>query len=174
MPRLALILTAVAVMLGARAAEARQGQKTPERPTPSLLSFSTGPRASEREVRRLVELVGVVEKELASIDVVMGMLKKQMPTVPEKVWTEVRAEFVKSFTRESIIAGYVPIYSGHFNAKEVRQLIAFYSSPVGKRLVAETPLIEAEAFMMGMERGQEMGERLRHMLKTKGYNVPST
>ena len=173
MRRLVLIFTALTILLGARGADARL--KLAAAPTPpQLLANSTGPRASERDVRRLIELVGVVEKELASIDVVMEMLKKQMPTVPAKVWPEVRAEFVKTFSREAIITGYIPIYSSHFNANEVRQLIAFYSSPVGKKLVSEMPLIEAEAFLQGIERGQEMSERLRGLLKAKGYNVPST
>jgi hypothetical protein len=170
---LLLIFTALAIVLGARCAEAQERLAAAPSP-PQLLANSTGPRASEREVRQLIELIGVVEKELASIDAVMDMLKRQMPTVPEKVWPEVRAEFVKTFSREALIKGYVPIYSSHFNASEVRQLIAFYSSPVGKKLVAEMPLIEMEAFVMGVERGQEMGERLRGILKAKGYSVPST
>jgi hypothetical protein len=173
MLRFALVLTSLTIMLGARAADARQ-TKAPALPTAQLELPSPAPRASEREVRRLVGLVGVVEKELASIDVVMNVLKQRTPNVPEKVWTEVRAEFVKTFNREAIIAGYVPIYAGHFNAKEVRQLIAFYSSPVGKKLVAEMPVIETEAFFKGMERGQEIGERVREILKAKGYTVPST
>jgi hypothetical protein len=173
MLRFALIFTVLTIVLGARGADAQQ-RSSAAGASPQLLSRSVGPRAREREVRRLVELVGVVEKELASIDVVMDMMKKQMPTVPERVWPDVRAEFVKNFTRESIIAGYMPIYSSHFNATEIRQLLAFYSSPVGKKLVAEMPLIETEAFLKGIERGREIGERLREILKAKGYSVPST
>jgi hypothetical protein len=186
MHRFTLTFAALFILFGATAAHARQKSDEmppppPPAPTPTptmllqqLLSNSKGPRASEQEVRRLVELVGVVEKELKSIDFVMNLMKRQMPTVPERVWPEVRAEFVKSFTRESIIKGYVPIYSNHFNAKEVRQLIAFYSSPVGKKLVSEMPHIETEAFLMGVERGREIGERLREILKNKGFSVPST
>ncbi len=186
MHRFALACAALFILLGASAARARQKSDEPPPPPPPaptpapklslprVIAPVNGPRASEQEVRRLVELVGVVERELKSIDFVMNMMRRQMPTVPERVWPEVRAEFVKSFTRESIIKGYVPIYSSHFNAREVRQLIAFYSSPVGKKLVTEMPRIETEAFLMGVERGREIGERLREILKNKGFNVPST
>ncbi|HEX7314681.1 MAG TPA: DUF2059 domain-containing protein [Pyrinomonadaceae bacterium] len=170
MHRFALIFAALALLLGARGADARQ--ETARTPA-QLFGQSTGPRASEREVRRLIELIGVVEKELATIEVVMKGMRAQMPDVPEKVWLEVRAEFVKNVNRESIITLYVPIYSGHFNATEIRQLIAFYESPVGKKLVAEMPLIEIEAFTKGVEWGQEMSKKLLELLKSKGYKVPS-
>lgn len=132
-----------------------------------------GAKASESEVKRLIELTGVVDREMASIEPLMGEWKRLMPQIPERVWAEVRAELRKVFTRETIIEMYVPIYTRHFDAAEVRKLIAFYSSPVGRKLVAETPEMQTEAYMDGVARGIKAGERIREMLKAKGYDVPS-
>ena len=126
------------------------------------------------DVKRLVEATGVVERELSTMEPLLARMKQQMPQVPEKVWKEVEAEFRKVFTRETVIEMYAPIYSRHFDAEEVRRLLAFYNSPVGKKLVAETPMIEMEAFLDGVQRGMNLGEKIREMLKARGYNTPIT
>ena len=126
------------------------------------------------DVKRLVEATGVVERELRQMEPLLARMKQQMPNVPEKVWKEVEAEFRKVFTRETIIEMYAPIYSRHFGPDEVRRLLAFYTSPVGKKLVAETPMIEVEVFLDGMQRGVNIGEKIREMLKSRGYSTPIT
>jgi hypothetical protein len=126
------------------------------------------------DVKRLVEATGVVDRELKSVEPLLARMKQQMPNIPEKVWKDVEVEFRKVFTRETIIDMYAPIYSRHFEPDEVRRLLAFYNSPVGKKLVAETPTIEIEAFIDGMQRGINIGEKIREMLKSKGYNTPIT
>jgi hypothetical protein len=126
------------------------------------------------EVKRLIEATGIVERELRQMEPLLARMKQQMPQVPEKVWKEVEGEFRRVFTRETIIEMYAPIYSRHFEPDEVRRLLAFYSSPVGKKLVAEMPLIEVEAFLDGMQRGVNIGEKIREMLKSRGYNTPIT
>ena len=126
------------------------------------------------DVKRLVEATGVVERELKSVEPLLARMKQQIPNVPEKVWKEVEGEFRKVFTRETIIEMYAPVYTRHFGPDEVRRLLAFYTSPVGKKLVAETPMIELEVFLDGMQRGINIGEKLREMLKSKGYSTPIT
>lgn len=126
------------------------------------------------DAKRLVEATGVVDRELGSIDPLLARMKQQMPTVPEKVWKEVEIEFRKVFTRETIIDMYAPVYSRHFAPAEVRRLLVFYTSPVGKKLVSETPMIEVEVFVDGMRRGMNLGEKIREILKAKGYNTPIT
>lgn len=165
---------ALALALAPQVAAARaQGKRRPSRVMVVVAPAEKAGKASEAEVRRLIELTGVVERELSSFEPLMSEWKRLMPHIPESVWAEVGAELRRSFTRETIIGMYVPIYTRHFDAAEVRKLIAFYSSPVGRKLVAETPEMESEAYMGGMARGIKAGERIREMLKAKGYNLPS-
>lgn len=178
MRSLTLTLTILTILLGARTSAALQKPRrpAPPPPPPPARTGAQAPlsRAEQSNLRRLVELTGVVEKELRSVDVVMEMFKKQSPNVPDTVWVEVRKEFEKGFNRETIITMYTSVYSNFFDAAEVRQLIAFYASPVGRKLISSTPLIEVEVFLKGAERGADMGERIRQILKGKGYAVPAT
>jgi hypothetical protein len=50
----------------------------------------------------------------------------------------------------------VPIYARHFTQEELEQLLAFYQSPIGKRMVEEQPLLVKES----MEAGAEWGKRI--------------
>lgn len=176
MRKLKLTLTLLTIVLGARTATAWQKPQKPEPPPPPAVIVAPEPtsRADKLSLRQLVELTGIVEKELRSIDVVMDMFKRQSPNVPDSVWVEVRKEFDRSFNRESIITMYAAIYATHFNPAEVRKLIAFYASPVGRKLVTAGPLMEMEAMLQGVKRGMDIGERIRELLKSKGYNAPAT
>lgn len=135
-----------------------------------------GPSAAQRadDVKRLIEATGVVERELKSLEPLLERMRAQAPQIPEKVWKEVQTEFRNVFTRETIIEMYAPVYSRHFAPDEIRRLLAFYSSPLGKKLVAETPMIEVEVFIDGMQRGMNIGEKIREMLKARGYDAPIT
>ena len=48
---------------------------------------------------------------------------------------------------------YVPIYQKYFTLDELREIVAFYDSPVGRKLAAATPAMTRE----GMEKGQQLG-----------------
>lgn len=137
---------------------------------------SRGPSAAQmaEDVKRLVEATGVVERELRSLEPLLTRMREQSPQIPEKVWQEVQAEFRNVFTRETIIEMYAPVYSRHFAPGEIRRLLAFYKSPLGKKLVAETPMIELEVFVNGMQRGINIGEKIRELLKSRGYDTPIT
>jgi hypothetical protein len=52
----------------------------------------------------------------------------------------------------------VPIYARHFTQEELEQLLAFYQSPIGKRMVEEQPLIVKESMEVGAEWGRKLAE----------------
>lgn len=50
---------------------------------------------------------------------------------------------------DEMIAAMVPLYTRHYTAEEIRQLTAFYSSPVGRKMMALTPQLSAEGMAIG-------------------------
>ncbi len=128
--------------------------------------------AKAKNIRRLLELNGILRRELASIDPIFEHFRRVAPQVPVKIWAELKKEFRAEYNADTIVALYVPIYAAHFNDAELQQLINFYQSPLGQKLIRETPEIEVEAFTVGLERGQKLGARIRDRLKTLGFNLP--
>lgn len=166
------MLAAVSVFVFAAQACARaQASKGSKRTAPARVSAADN---SAEELRRLIEATGVVERELKALDPMLAGLRKKAPQVPEKVWKEVEAEFKSAFTRETVIDMYAPAYKRHFEPDEIRRLLAFYTSPVGKKLVEVSPMMEMEVFLEGVERGMNIGEKIRELLKARGYDTPIT
>jgi hypothetical protein len=118
-----------------------------------------GDPATKADVQKLTELivarkqfdavVGVVTRQLPSIT--ESIVKKQLPNAtPEEAarmkefasnWTE---KMFQHMPYDELMEAIMPAYQHHFTHGEVQELIRFYSSPVGKKLVAETPAVMAE------------------------------
>ncbi len=71
----------------------------------------------------------------------------------------------KDFPIDEIIDAMVPIYQKHLTKSDLEAVIAFYSSPVGQRLLKEQPAMMAEGMQAGqdimMRKLPEMEERLK-------------
>ena len=78
--------------------------------------------------------------------------------------------YAKEMNSDSMIELVIPIYAKHFSHDEIKQLIAFYQSPIGKRLIEEQPAIAQEAMQVGQAWGQQIGQRIAQKLKDAGYD----
>lgn len=87
-----------------------------------------------------------------------------MPDVPADFWTD----FQKECDSNTFIDMIVPVYEAHFSDDEVKQLIAFYESPIGKKLAAAQPLIVQESMTVGQKWGRQVGQRVMQRLQEKG------
>jgi hypothetical protein len=67
------------------------------------------------------------------------------------------------------------VYAHHLTADELKQLTAFYRSPIGQRFLEQMPLIVQESLTAGQKFGQEVAGELReHMLeelRKRGHNL---
>jgi hypothetical protein len=85
------------------------------------------------------------------------------------------SELAKRLPR--IMEAYARIYTLHFTLAELRELNRFYDTPIGRKLVKETPAISAEAMAMSQAFGQEIvGEVMRAVapeLEKRRLNGPS-
>ena len=69
----------------------------------------------------------------------------------------------------------ITIYDNNFSADEIKQLVAFYQSPVGRKIVSQLPQLMQQSMTMGQSWGQQAGaravERIRAAAKQKGYDL---
>lgn len=66
-------------------------------------------------------------------------------------------------------------YASHFTEAELKQVLAFYATPTGKKLVVELPKVLQESFAEAKQWGVKISEqvtiRLREEMKKKGYKI---
>jgi uncharacterized protein len=108
---------------------------------------------------------------------IMGSLKKENLKIPDTVWDEFTGMCAEEMKRslpeleEPVIA----IYDANFSADEIKQLVVFYQSPVGRNIVIQLPQLMQQSVAMGQSWGQQAGahaiERIRAAAKQKGYDL---
>lgn len=87
--------------------------------------------AVARQLLRALDL----DRDGALIDGLVDALSKRLPTVPPEVWEKVRAGAASEESTRSRVA----IYRRHFSLEELKGLLAFWQSPLGRRYVQEEP-----------------------------------
>ena len=63
----------------------------------------------------------------------------------------------------------VPIYDKYYTEEEINQIIAFYNSPVGKKMISTMPLVMQESMAAGQAWGKQLAAKVAQELKENGY-----
>ncbi len=119
----------------------------------------------EADIRKLMEISGTADLAAQLMDQMLVPLKQAVPDVPEEFWEA----FMAKVDTDEVIALNVPIYAKYFTHEEVRQLLAFYSAPLGQKIIATMPLVMQESFAAGQQWGQRLGQQVVDELAAEGY-----
>lgn len=124
----------------------------------------------DRDIRRVLAMVLPKERINQTLSEVLEALRQiTRPQVPDKVWQDVIEEL--HIDSELILQSYVRIYDFYYTHDEVRQLLKFYESPLGRKLVRNAVLIELESSAHGQRIGRELIQRVTEKLRAKGYST---
>jgi hypothetical protein len=122
--------------------------------------------AKVKSIRQLLELTHVAALLAQNMDVSMQNQRQVNPQIPAAFWD--------SFTKKAheriseLIDSIVPIYARHFSQAEVDQLVSFYATPLGQRLLIEQPAIMGESTDMGRKWGMVLGREVGDSLARAG------
>ena len=121
--------------------------------------------AQADDVRQLLELTGVAQSFIQVLPNMLAPLKKLQPNVPDEFWKE----FSKGITAESLIDRIVPIYQKYYSQDDVKQLLSFYQSPVGRKTIQVQTDLMRDSLVAGQQWGAELGKQAVIRLAEKGY-----
>ena len=122
-------------------------------------------------VKSLVEpvVVGVVEQTKGSILQTNPGLSKDL----EEVSAQLRAEY-QPRTAE-VTNEIVRLYAQRFTEQELKDAVAFYKTPAGKKMLAEEPKILDETYARLQQWAnrlqEEVASRVRVEMKKRGHNL---
>jgi uncharacterized protein len=125
-------------------------------------------QAKRADIIRLLRMTGAAKGAAQAVDLMLPSLKQAMPQVPEQVWQEFRSEV----REEDMIELTYEIWNKHFSHQEIRDLIRFYQSPTGLKIIRETPTIQEESLVAGQKWGNQIVNRILARLRDKGYQLP--
>jgi hypothetical protein len=101
-------------------------------------------------------------------DRILDTFRRTMPQVPAEVWEEFRVESDPRELEDAV----VPLYLAAFTAAEMDEMLAFYHSPVGEKLLRKQPEIFRASNEAGRQWATDLTFRLRARLTEKGYPPP--
>lgn len=109
----------------------------------------------EKDIRALLEVDGTCETSQQITRAMLEQMKRFMPPAPEGFWDD----FLKGVDYGEFVDLLVPIYARHMSHEDVKGLIAFYQTPLGRRIVKSEAAITPEAMLAGMTWGQQLGRK---------------
>ena len=97
-----------------------------------------------------------------------AMMKQQKPEVPELAWADLNDDLAVDALKELTVL-MSPVYQKHLTLEDLKGIIAFYNTPIGKKFAKKTPLITNESMQVTQQWGMKLMGKIQQKLKDKGY-----
>ncbi|MFT3825478.1 MAG: DUF2059 domain-containing protein [Chitinophagaceae bacterium] len=107
------------------------------------------------EIRKMNKATGSME---AATSIMKQMIEEQKknpnPQVPAEFYDRFLAQINSGRVSSLLENAIIKVYREKFTVEEIKQLTAFYATPVGKKVAAELPSISARSEAAGEELGK--------------------
>lgn len=132
--------------------------------------------ASTGSDRIAAQFAGAVTQSLAHT------LKAAHPDVPERVFVSIRHDLTAMFTEkmnapDGMIERVVPVYHKHFTHDEIRELLAFYQTAIGRKAIDVLPNVVGESTAIGQAWGRGLAADIRRLIDAalgkEGIDMPA-
>lgn len=122
--------------------------------------------ASKEQIEKLFKVMDIRNQTIAMMD---SMQQQMQAMTTETIRTRypeitpaqmirlnrISADTLKDFSVDGMLDDMIPIYQKHLSQADVDAMIAFYSSPTGKKLMQQLPQITQEAMQASYQRMQK-------------------
>lgn len=139
----------------------------------ALLGLSTinsyaGTQATEKSIKELLVLTGAANLGIQIIQNILPNMKQLVPDAPESFWTE----FMKEVNPDEMMALVIPIYQKYFTEHEIQEILKFYKSPTGQKVIQNLPQVTQESMVAGQQWGQMLGQRVVEKARAQRTKSP--
>jgi uncharacterized protein len=120
-------------------------------------------------IRQLLEETHAADQMIAVVETNLPAQRAAMPGIPAVFWDRfiagVRAQ------RGELLDAIVPIYARAFDLAELEQLLAFYKTPLGQRLIVLQPSLLRDSTQVGQLWGARIGQAVGEQLAKEGVQI---
>ncbi len=157
-------------------------------PMPGFAAGSDAiPAPFRADILQLIEMTGGTHMGQlfgnAIAQQITNNLKASHPDLPPKAITIVKEETGKVLSNPKVSKQLtdmlVPIYARYYTDEDVRQMIAFYKTPLGKKIIKNNPEILQASMQSGEQWGRdvlgpELVQRIRTRFQQEGIKLDNT
>ena len=133
------------------------------------------------DIIKLVEMTGtlqIVDQMITTtIPQLLDLLRAANSSIPGTVMRELGKVIESEFRRSlpEMLDGLVILYEATFSPEEINDLIVFYQSPTGKKIIETMPQLTRQSMALGNAWGVAVGkramERIIREARAKGYDL---
>lgn len=120
------------------------------------------------DLARLLQLTGAAKLGMQLFDQVLASFKNVVPGAKEAFWTEFRKEVQPEELTDRLLV----LYDRHLSHAEVRELVRFYESPLGKKVLTAMPALTTESMQIGQAWAMELALRAKKKLDAQKLAQP--
>jgi hypothetical protein len=116
--------------------------------------------------RQFLEATGALEQAIRVVETNLPAQRAANPAIPAVFWDRLLAQ-VKA-RRNEFLDETAPVFARLFTVAELKGLVEFYGSPLGKRLLQIQPQMSKELGEAGQRWGQRLSVEVAQQLAAEG------
>jgi len=128
-------------------------------------SFNIYCQTKDDDIIKLLKISGSIKLADQMITAMIPQYKKLVPSIPDVFWDKL----IEKINMDDFLYLCVPVYSKYYTHDEIKQLINFYESPLGKKMIEVTPLLSQETMLIGGKWGEKLALDIVNELTKEGY-----
>lgn len=106
----------------------------------------------------------------AQFPLIMNNLRKMLKDISDDVFAKIEAKFQVVFLKQAV-GFYAPFYERYYTLEDIKGLIAFYETDLGRKVARTNPSLSRDLFQAGEQLGLMVLQSVVEELKAEGYDV---
>lgn len=107
-----------------------------------VAQFASAQDTFKDEIIQLIKVSGSAGQMTAALDQIL-------PMIPEDKQVEFKKDFEASLP--SLYEKIIPIFEKHYTKEDIKEMLKFYNSPIGKKISKNSESIATESMEVGQE-----------------------
>lgn len=121
-------------------------------------------------VDKFMEVSGSKTAMKAQFPLIMNNLRKALKGIPDDVFAKMEAKFQVVFVKRGV-GLYALFYERYYTLEDIKGLIAFYETDLGRKVARVTPSLTTDLYKAGEQLGIMVLKSIVEDLRTEGYDV---
>ena len=118
--------------------------------------FTNAQSSKDVKIAELLETMGSTHAMKTSFEYMINYYKQTNPQISSQYWDN----SLKHVDYNELVQKLVPVYSKHFTEQEIVDLLKFYNTSTGKKMIEKTPTILEESMEIGRKWGIELAQKI--------------
>ena len=118
--------------------------------------FTNAQSSKDVKIAELLETMGSTHAMKTSFEYMINYYKQNNPQISSEYWVNAS----KHVDYNELVKKLVPVYSKHFTEQEIVDLLNFYNTSTGKKMIEKMPAILEESMEIGRKWGIELAQKI--------------